>query len=134
MILVAIKSRVLECRILGGKFGANTVFIPRINIEPSAEDMPIPFAHCQFPVHLAFAMTIDKSQGQSVKNVGLDLRIPVFSHGQLYVALLRCTSGDRIKVLFPENSDNTSTINIVYPEVLTGASVNMKFPLKVLFF
>ncbi|KAI8530170.1 hypothetical protein RHMOL_Rhmol11G0034800 [Rhododendron molle] len=46
----------------------------------------------QFPVHLAYAMSINKSQGQSVKFVGVDLRTPVFSHGQLYVVLSRCTS------------------------------------------
>ncbi|KAG5715428.1 hypothetical protein E4T56_gene6682 [Termitomyces sp. T112] len=34
-------------------------------------------------------MTINKSQGQSVKHVGLDLQSGVFSHGQLYVALLQ---------------------------------------------
>jgi ATP-dependent exoDNAse (exonuclease V) alpha subunit len=37
-------------------------------------------------------MTINKSQGQSIVNVGIDVRTPVFSHGQLYVALSRCTS------------------------------------------
>jgi hypothetical protein len=120
MILLEIKSRVLKCRILGGKYAGNIVFIPRITIEPSAEDMPIPLSRRQYPVHLAFSMTINKSQGQSVVNVGLDLRIPVFSHGQLYVALSRCTSGDRIKVLFPPGSDSTSTSNIVYQELLTG--------------
>ena len=85
MILLRIKSCVLKCRILGGD--GKTVFIPKISIEPPDEDMHIPLSHCQFPVHLAFAMTINKSQGQSVQNVGLDLKTSVFSHGQLYVAL-----------------------------------------------
>jgi ATP-dependent exoDNAse (exonuclease V) alpha subunit len=65
-------------------------------------------------------MTINKSQGQSVTHVGLDLQTPVFSHGQLYVALSRCTSGQRIKVLFPDDQPHTKTTNIVYPEVLNG--------------
>ena len=65
-------------------------------------------------------MTVNKSQGQSVQNVGLDLRTPVFSHGQLYVALSRCTSPDQIKVLFPDGQMGTGTANIVYPEILTG--------------
>ena len=120
MILMEIKTHVLQCRILGGKHAGRIVFIPRINVEPSAEDMPIPLSRRQFPVRLAFAMTINKSQGQSVVNVGLDLRVPVFSHGQLYVALSRCTSGDRIKVLFPDGSEGVSTTNIVYTELLTG--------------
>ena len=117
MILVAIKQKVLECRILGGQFAGDTVFIPRITIDPSSEEMPIPMSRHQFPVRLAFTMTINKAQGQSVKIVGLNLLTPAFSHGQLYVALSRCTSRDRIKVLLMEG--NTTT-NIVYPEVLTG--------------
>ena len=120
MILLQIRPRVLVCRILGGKHAGQQVFIPRIAIKPSNEDMPIPLIRHQFPVRLAFAMTINKSQGQSVAHVGLDLRTPVFSHGQLYVALSRCTSSQRIKVLFPEQEKGTKTTNIVYPEVLAG--------------
>jgi hypothetical protein len=118
MILMEITQKVLMCRILGGKHAGNIVLIPRITIDPSAEDMPIPLSRHQFPVRLAFSMTINKSQGQSVINVSLDLHVPVFSHGQLYVALSRCTSGERIKVLFPPGSTNTTTQNIVYRELL----------------
>ena len=78
-------------------------------MEPSAEDIPAKFRHHQFPVWLAFAMTITKSQGQSVANVGLDLHTPVFFHGQLYVALSCYTSESWIKVLFPENEKGTKT-------------------------
>ena len=62
-------------------------------------------------------MTINKSQGQSVKFVGVDMRTPVFSHGHLYVALSRCTSSERISVILPKGEFNCTT-NIVYPEVL----------------
>jgi hypothetical protein len=117
LLLTNIKPRVLECRILGGKFAGTTVFIPRITINPSTEDVPIPFSRHQFPVRLAFAMTINKSQGQSLRIVGLDLKTAVFAHGQLYVAVSRCTSRERIKALLLEGS---KTVNIVYPEVLAG--------------
>jgi len=63
-------------------------------------------------------MTINKSQGQSVNYVGLDLRNEVFTHGQLYVALSRATSQNGIKAVFPPNHQGTTTKNIVYPEVL----------------
>ena len=65
-------------------------------------------------------MTINKSQGQTFDHVGLSLSESVFAHGQLYVALLRCTSGQRIKVLFPEQELGTKTTNIVYPEVMAS--------------
>ena len=65
---------------------------------------------------MTYAMTINKSQGQSVKFVGIDLRTPVFSHGHLYVALSRCTSAECISVLLPEEEYKFTT-NIVYPEV-----------------
>ena len=113
--------KVLKCRIISGdaKFAGNVVFILRITLAPSAEDLPLPLRRSQFPVRLAFAMTVNKSQGQSLKHVGLDLWSPVFSHGQLYVGLSRCTSGSRLKVLLKED-DEGRTPNIVYKEVLTG--------------
>jgi hypothetical protein len=123
MVLVDWTTRVLRCRIL--KAAAedqddHTVFIPRMNLLASAEDNPIPLKRRQFPVRLAFAMTINKAQGQSVKWVGLDLCTPVFSHGQLYVALSRCTHPNRVKAIFPEHEQGTKTTNVVYTEVLRG--------------
>ncbi|GFU93816.1 putative DD41D transposase [Trichonephila clavipes] len=45
-----------------------------------------PFKCLQFPIRLAFAKTINKSQGQTMTKCGLDLESPCFSQGQLYVA------------------------------------------------
>jgi hypothetical protein len=63
-------------------------------------------------------MTINKSQGQSVKHVGLNLRNSVFAHGQLYVAVSRVTSVHNIKAIWDAELETTSTKNIVYPEVI----------------
>ena len=120
MVLLEVRTMVLRCRILGGDHAGKVVFIPRMTMEPSSESLPIELSRRQFPVRLAFVMTINKAQGQSIIYVGIDFHTPVFSHGQLYVALSRCTSSNRIKVVFPVDSNSTSTTDIVYPEVLSG--------------
>ncbi|XP_062188833.1 ATP-dependent DNA helicase PIF1-like [Phragmites australis] len=53
----------------------------------------------QFPIKLSVAMTINKAQGQTIPNVDVHLPQPVFSHGQLYVALSRATARRNIKIL-----------------------------------
>ena len=119
MVLLEVRTMVLRCRILGGDHAGNIIFIPRTSCDPS-ETLPIQLSHHQFHVHLAFVMTINKAQEQSIYYVGIDLRVPVFSHGQLYVALSHCTSSDRIKVVFPVDSNSTLTTKVVYTEVLSG--------------
>lgn len=54
-------------------------------------------------------MTLNKSQGQTLRTVGLDLRCPVFTHGQLYVALSRATNVTNLTVLLPESSGGKTT-------------------------
>ena len=63
-------------------------------------------------------MSISKSQGQSVKHIGLDVRNAVFTHGQLYVAVLQVTSVYNLKVMWDSNVGTPVTENIVYPEVI----------------
>ena len=43
----------------------------------------------QFPLRLAYSISINKSQGQEFERVGLDVTIPCFAHGHLYVSLSR---------------------------------------------
>ena len=51
-------------------------------------------------------MTVNKSQGQTISNVGVYLPSSVFSHGQLYVAMSRAMSRTNIKILaIPPDAD-----------------------------
>jgi ATP-dependent DNA helicase PIF1 len=55
----------------------------------------------QYPIRLAWAITIHKSQGQTFQRIHVDLGTGAFSHGQTYVALSRCTSLNGIKLARP---------------------------------
>ena len=88
VILLHASGRVLKVQIVGGQHDGEICFIPRITLIPSSQPgLSFHLRRRQFPVRLAFALTINKAQGQSVRHVGIDLREPVFTHGQLYVAL-----------------------------------------------
>lgn len=53
----------------------------------------------QFPIKLAFAITIHKVQGKTFDNIVIDLWRGAFTEGQTYVALSRCTSLEGVQLL-----------------------------------
>ncbi|KAH8954740.1 hypothetical protein BDL97_08G096900 [Sphagnum fallax] len=93
------------------------VLIPRIIMSSSGTDWPFVLRRRQFPVRVAFVITINKSQGQTFNNVGVYLPSPVYSHGQLYVAISRVTSSANIKIFSGQGPDKYMR-NVVYKEVL----------------
>jgi len=58
----------------------------------------------QYPLKLAWAVTIHKSQGQTFEKVIIDVGFGTFSHGQMYVALSRCTSLKGVILKQPMNA------------------------------
>ena len=119
-MLTAIKSRVLEATILSNHDTAKKAFIPRISLMSAPGlDLPFTLRRRQFPVRLGFAMTINKAQGQSVPIVGVNLTMPIFAHGQLYVALSRATDMQTLHVALPDSAMGLTT-NIVYKEALSA--------------
>ncbi len=95
-------------------------FIPRIKFISDNSSLPFTFAKKQFPLWLAYAMTINKSQGQTLSHVGHHLTDDVFSHGQLYVAFSRAKALANIKVQLPDivHGQNGLMRNVVYEEAL----------------
>ena len=112
----------IHARIAIGDQKGKKVTIPRIPLISDPEETKLPFKliRKQFPIHLAFGLTINKSQGQTIGRVGIHLQEPVFSHGQLYVALSRSRSSTSTKIMVT-HSQNTpalpQTRNVVYKEV-----------------
>ncbi|KAL7077186.1 hypothetical protein ACQ4LE_003592 [Meloidogyne hapla] len=110
-------ANLIVCRILTGDKAGQTAYIPRITLCCS-EEYPFDLHRHQFPLVLAFAMTINKAQGQTLERVGIDLRNEVFGHGQLYVALSRARSWNMIKVKLDYSNSDRKIKNVVYKEIL----------------
>src|ERR1700748_1495629 len=60
-ILTRYRNRVLEVELLTGEHAGKRVFIPRINCQPTEDQIAFKFHRRQFPVRLCFSMTINKS-------------------------------------------------------------------------
>ncbi|KAF7836003.1 ATP-dependent DNA helicase PIF1-like [Senna tora] len=105
---------VIEASIMSGKFAGEKVLIARMLISPS--DYKLPF---KFQRLLSFAMTINKSQGQTLSNVGIYLPRPVFSHDQLYVAVSHVTKRSSLKILVTNANRRQmrTTTNVVFKEI-----------------
>jgi len=90
LIFRALQNNAIDAEIVGVQDARKRVFIPRPPLSPSDDiSLLFKFKRKQFRVRLSFAMTINKSQGQTIPNVGTYLPKSVFSHGQLYVGLSR---------------------------------------------
>ena len=121
LIISKLGDRVIEGKVITGSKVGETVLIPRIDLTPS--NLPdLQIRRRQFPLKLAFAMTINKSQGQTLNRVGIYLPRPVFSHGQLYVALSRVSSPSGLKVLLCNKMRVPVDVikNVVYRDVLNN--------------
>ena len=131
-IVTFLGKNVIQLKILTGSMESDEILLPRFEfIHDGAEKLnPLRFRRRQFPIRPAFAMTINKCQGQTFKNIGIYLNEPVFSHGQLYVVFSRVPNFSALRVLinpiekvqglfdFIPRGPTNQTYNVVYKEVL----------------
>ncbi|CAN1811774.1 ATP-dependent DNA helicase PIF1 [Linum perenne] len=119
ILLTHLANNVVRGLIIGGTFEGTVAIIPCIVLDVTDVNWPFTLRRRQYPLRLCYAMTINKSQGQTLEQVGLYLPSPVFSHGQLYVAVSRVRSANGIHVVV-ENDDGLAsdiTRKIVYDEI-----------------
>jgi ATP-dependent exoDNAse (exonuclease V) alpha subunit len=68
-----LRTNVIEAKIVTGSNIGDIVYIPRMKLLPSDANVSISFHRRQFPLCVCFAMSINKSQGQTLGHVGLYL-------------------------------------------------------------
>ena len=123
LIVTHLLERIVIGKIITGSHAGQTAFIPRIPLDTEADiQTTISFRRRQLPIKPAFAITINKGQGQTFKHIGIYLPTPCFSHGQLYVAMSRVGSPNGLTFCIPNNRNSRDTVtqtnNVVYNEVL----------------
>ncbi|DBA03356.1 TPA: hypothetical protein N0F65_004633 [Lagenidium giganteum] len=117
LILRGFSNNYLKAEVATGDQAGKIVMLPRIPI--CLTSLPLNFKRRQFPVRPVFAITINKSQGQTLAVAGLYLPQPVFAHGKLYVAVSRESIASGLKTLSLDRVGNkrTSMKNVVYREI-----------------
>ena len=114
LIVTNVTPRLLTARICTGAHVGRIVTIPRIDVYSAPNTLPFTLRRRQFPVQLAFSVTINKSHGQTLNRVGLYLPNPVFTHGQYYVEISRCGDWQSTKIFIKPSPEGQGIVEGVH--------------------
>lgn len=115
--ITAMGKNVLKGIVLTGDKAGDVIFIPRITLNEE-KHTPFPLSRHQFPVKLAMGLSVHKTQSQTIKNLGIDLRRRSFAYGHVYTAFSRATSWKDIIVRLLPDSDR-KIYNKVLKDILS---------------
>ena len=102
------------------------LILPRIPMRYGGQSFPFELTRLQFPLKVAFALTINRAQGQSAAKCGILLPKNVWTHGQIYVAFSRCGNPNNVFVWAEQSQfeeyglqpEKKYVKNVVYREVI----------------
>ena len=116
--LLVIARYFLQVRIKTGPQAGNIEMLTLCMFHITSEASGLPFAiiRRQYPIILAYCLSVHKAQGQSLAFVGLIFETDPFAHGQLYVALSRVANWNCIRVVM--RSGNSSIHNLVFSHLV----------------
>ncbi len=116
--LLQFTRNIAHVKIQTGIHAGRVVLLPRCSCHVSRENsgLPFDFTRVQFPLIPAYAVSVHKSQGQSLHRIGIVVDQDSFAHGQVYTALSRTSGWDNITILMFNN--DSFIVNKVYRHVL----------------
>ena len=105
--------------------------LPRIHFEVKTKfRLSVKMTRRQFPLKLAYALTVNRCQGQQFDKVLFDIGTAPFAHGQLYVSISRVREGSNFRFYIDSENDNEciytaddetlypQTANVVYKKII----------------
>lgn len=106
VLLLSIRDYCITVRMASGQLAV----LPRINfsVDPETSGLPCTLLRRQYHIIPAYALTVHRVQGQTLRFLGLYFRGDVFCHGMLYTALSRVRSWEAVRVWWANHAEDSA--------------------------